>query len=356
MKFTFLFLLFPIMTFAQVFKGESVEYDATGQRFLTSDDGTSIVQRAADGTVSYFGTGLKAKYGMEIMQGHLFAISGATVYAYDLISATQVAAIPVAGASFLNGLASDGESLLWATDFGSGKIYQIDVADLGQPVVTTIVPTYGGTPNGLVHDAANNRLVVASWGPNARIKAVDLATNAVSTLLTTNIANIDGIDMDGQGNFYIASWSPDQILRYTPNFSESSIITVPGLNNPADICYATAIDTLAIPNTAGNNILFVGFAPVTDTQNTIDETVELTISPNPVTATSQLIFTSKVSGKLSCSIYNAAGAVVFEAQMNALAGSKNHLSLRDFHAPPGTYTCVWRIGQATGVKQLVKVR
>jgi len=355
MKFALLFLCLPVFAFAQVFKGESVEYDAASQRFLTSDDGTSIVQRTADGAISYFGTGLKAKYGMEIMQGRLFALTVTTLYAYDLATATQLAAIPIPGATFLNGLASDGDSLLWATDFTTGKIHKINVSDLQQPVVTTIVPVYGGTPNGLVYDAANNRLVVASWGNNAQIKAVDLATNLVSTITTTSVSNIDGIDMDGQGNFYIASWSPDRIIRYNADFSASEVITVSGLNNPADISYATAIDTLAIPNTAGNNILFVGFSPVSPVQNTDEAPVDFAISPNPVTEASQLVFDSKISGVAYCSIYGETGSLVFQTSFNVVAGSENRLSLRGFQAVPGMYTCVLRIGRTEGVKKMVRV-
>ena len=58
--------LLPISAMAQTFSGESVEYDSIGQRYFTSDDGTSIVQRAYDGTVSHFGQGLSASYGMEV--------------------------------------------------------------------------------------------------------------------------------------------------------------------------------------------------------------------------------------------------------------------------------------------------
>lgn len=355
MKLSLLFVLLPVFALAQVFKGESVEYDAAGQRFLTSDDGTSIVQRAADGTVSYFGTGLKAKYGMEIMQGRLFALTITTLYAYDLATATQLAAIPIPGAMFLNGLASDGDSLLWATDFSTKKIHKINVADLQQPIVTTIIPIYDGTPNGLVYDAANNRLVVASWGSNAPINAVDLATNIITTLTTTNVSNIDGIDMDGQGNFYIASWAPDRIIRYNADFSAPEVITVPGLNNPADISYVIETDTLAIPNTAGNNILFVGFSPISATENQEEDVLDLVISPNPATRESQLIFASKIADTAHCRVFGPMGNVVFETQTEALSGSENRISLHGFDAAPGIYWCMLSVGKTTVVEKLVKM-
>ena len=355
MKFLLLFLCLPLLSFGQIFKGESVVYDAVAHRFLTSDDGTSIVQRAGDGTISYFGSGLKAKYGMEIMQGRLFALTTSTLYAYDLSTATQLAAIPIPGAGFLNGLASDGVSRLWATDFNAGKIYQIEVSSLQQPVVTTLVASYGGTPNGIVYDAANNRLVVVSWGSNAPIKAVDLATQAVSTLVTTSLTNIDGIDKDGQGNFYIASWSPDRITRYTPDFASAVTIPVVGLNNPADICYATTTDTLAIPNTGANNILFVGFTPISATQTEPGELpIRFSVWPNPLTDESQLLCTSLYSGQAQVYLYNAAGALVFESAFPLMADAENKLPLRGFRAGPGLYTCVLRMGRHSISQQLVK--
>ena len=349
---TYLFLLLSMPTaFGQIFKGESVEYDSVGHRFLTSDNGSSIVQRAADGTISLFGSGTKADYGMEIMNNVLFTVSGSKVYAYDLTTETELAAISISGASFLNGLGSDGSHLLWVTDYSSGKIHQIDVTDLAAPVVTLIVASYGGAPNGIVHDAANNRLVVATWGANAPIKAIDLGNNyAISTLTTTNLTNIDGIDMDDSSNFFIASWSPDKIYKYNNDFSVSQEIVVAGLNNPADICYSVANDTLAIPNTAGNNILFVSFVPppiVSAATDLATKPFSVEVSPNPATSDSNFRFVSPVSGVVKFRITDVNGKVVFERNNVAATVGENSLSLRDFSGSAGTYFCFLAVGSVT---------
>ena len=251
--------------------------------------------------------------------------------------------------------ASDGTSRLWITDFNTGKIFQVDVSDLAQPIVTTLVPNYGGTPNGIVHDAANDRLVVASWGANAKIKAISLSTNATSTLTTTNLSNIDGIDMDGQGNFYIAAWSPDKIVRYNTDFSQSSSVSVAGLNNPADICYALANDTLAIPNTGGNNILFVGFPPVSPTQHLDKAVPDLAIFPNPITDASTLVFHSNLSGTAQCYIFDPLGNVVFESKTHILGSGETRIPLRGFDAEPGLYWCVLHIGGTTIMEKVIKM-
>ncbi|MEO0311536.1 MAG: hypothetical protein RIQ89_1193 [Bacteroidota bacterium] len=269
MKHLFLLglLIYCTHTHAQTFVGESVAYDSVANRFFTSSNGTSILQRTAGGQVSYFGVGLNASYGMEVMDGKLFAIDGDHVFAYELATATTVSDANITGASFLNGLASNGINTCWATDFGSNKIYKIDFSNLSTPAITTIVNNTGCTPNGIVFDEGNNRLVYTCWGANAAIRQVDLATNATSILVTTALSNIDGIDHDGNGNFYISSWSPDRITRFTNNFT-SPAFTVPAssLNNPADICYAKAIDTLAIPNST--MVTFIGFGPTATNMDT----------------------------------------------------------------------------------------
>jgi hypothetical protein len=127
-KITSLLLLFicSISTNAQSLSGvESVEYDPINNRYLASDDGTSIVAIAPNGALSHFGSGLTARYGMEIVGNTLFAISTTHIKGYDLTSETPVMDLNISGASFLNGLGSDGGNRLWASDFGSEKIYEM---------------------------------------------------------------------------------------------------------------------------------------------------------------------------------------------------------------------------------------
>ena len=242
---------------------ESVEYDPVNDRYLASSDGTSIVSIAPNGALSYFGSGLTADYGMEIAGNTLFAISGTRIKGYDLTTATEVMNLNIVGAQFLNGLATNGTDRLWASDFNGYDIYEVDITSLSSPSFSMVADQtdLGNThrPNGIVHDAANNRIVFVNWDSSAPIKAMDLTSYTVTTLVpNTELTSIDGIDRDGQGNWYVASWSPAaRITRYTNDFSSSEIITVPGISSPADICYANETDTLAIPG--GNQVLFVGF-------------------------------------------------------------------------------------------------
>src|SRR5690606_33069188 len=138
-----------------------------------------------DGTISFFGSGLQASYGMEVMNNTLFAIDGNTVYGYDLTSESEVMQISIAGAAFLNGMASDGNNRLWVTDFSAKRIHEIDVSDYENPQAALVVANTLTTPNGIVYDEVEDRLIFVNWGQNAPVKQVSLPGYEVSTIVTT---------------------------------------------------------------------------------------------------------------------------------------------------------------------------
>lgn len=331
---SFVFSIVTLVASAQQFSGESVEYDPAENRFFSSQNGSSIVQRAANGTTSYFGNGLQASYGMEVMNNTLFAIEGSKVYGYDLLTETQVMEVTIPGAAFLNGMASDGESRLWVTDFSAGKIHEIDVADYQNPASSTVVANTNSTPNGIVYDGDANRLVFVNWGSNAPIKQVDLADYSVSTLTQTSLGNIDGIDNDAYGNFYTASWSPARITRFNSDFTTSETITAPGISSPADICYAQEIDTLAIPN--GNGIVtFVGFSPTTSIAENTRQT-GLAVGPNPLNDNSEVQFYLNRPQTVRIVMHSATGQEVQVFSGNMVAGTQRVL-LAGFNFSSGLY-------------------
>jgi sugar lactone lactonase YvrE len=248
---------------------ESIEYDPIQGRFLVSNS-NSVVHVDGNGNgVSTLPSPIAAAYGMEIFNNQLFAIHSNRVKVFDLATNALIQTVNITGAGFLNGMASDGVSKVWVTDFSAKKIHQIDFTDLANPITTVLSNNTTTTPNGIVYDEANNRLVFVSWGSNAPIKALDLTDNTITTLTTTTLGNCDGIDKDGLGNYFVASWSPNRITKYSADFAVSEIITVAGgLSSAADICYANENDTLAIPNSGNTTVVYVGFDNTPNSINT----------------------------------------------------------------------------------------
>ena len=235
---------------------ESIEYDPINNRYLASSDNTSIVAIAPNGALSHFGSGAQASHGMEVFGGKLYAIDGSTIRCYDLVTESLVFSTPISGAQFLNGMASNGVDSLWFTDFSGKDIYAMDV---NQPQnYTMVVQNIQEQPNGIAYDGANNRCVFVTWG-TGKVKAMDLNTYNVTNIISnTGLSNIDGIDRDDNGDWFLSAWTPASITKYQSDFSSViETLNVPGIYQPADICYSTETDTLAIPG--ANQVIFIGF-------------------------------------------------------------------------------------------------
>lgn len=333
---------------------ESVEYDQVSGRFLASN-GTSIIEVDGDGNeVAYFGNAA-ADYGMEVMNGVLYVIDNNRVKGFNLGDASLLMELQIPGVSFLNGMASDGVNRLWVTDFSLKRIYEVDVADLSNPTYSEIVSNTTSTPNGIVYDGDNNRLVFVNWGSNSAIKQVDLSDYAVSTITTTTLGNCDGIDHDGNGNFYVSSWTPTRISKFVNNFASSSIITAPGLSSPADICYATAIDTLAIPNSGNSSITFVGFENAVKIIEPNERSFGFEISPNPVSENSVIRFEVEKSGVGSIEFFDTQGRLVSTFYRGAFLEGENTILLYGNKLSSGEYICVLTLDGVSYSKTIVKI-
>ncbi|MBK5284040.1 MAG: hypothetical protein JJE25_01435, partial [Bacteroidia bacterium] len=283
MKLTLLslFLLIALASKAQSYSGpESAEYDAANNRWLIANTTShEVIARSSTGTLSVFVGGLgSGPHGIEIVGDTLFCCSGASIKGYLLSNASQVFNLNL-GATFLNGITHDNSGNLIATGFTAKKIFKVNIS---AQTFSTIATTLVQSPNGIVFDAANNRCVFVNWGSSAPIKAIDMTTYAVTTLLTTAFSNCDGISRDAQGRYYVSNWGGQSIVRYDSAFSLAPATVVTGLSNPADIFYNTLDDTLAIPNAGNNTVTFFGFATSTGIDETKTEEM-LNVFPNPAT-------------------------------------------------------------------------
>jgi len=304
------FFVFSLSAFGQtsLFTNiEAVDYDPGSGRFFISN-GNSLVQKMPDGTYSLFGSA-QATHGMEVMDGKLFAIKGGQVRAYDLETAEQLMNLTVPGAQFMNGMASDGAGRIWVSDFTGKKIYEINVSDVANPVLSTVVANTVSTPNGLVYDGANDRLLMANWGSMSAIKGISLTDYSILTLHSTGLSNVDGIALDNLGRVYVSSWQPQRVTRFSDNYTVTESIITTGLGNPADICYALAVDTLAVPNSSTNTVIYFGITSVSVEEEMTEEAV-LDIFPNPAADHATVRLRMPESGLLRIDLLDASGKLV----------------------------------------------
>lgn len=263
---------------AQYSGPESVEYDPVGDRYFVSNTRSQLIRsRDQAGNVGTFVDVGAAPYGLELLDGVLYACADGGIRGYSTADGTLRFELALGG-SFMNGLTTDGEHL-YATDFSAGRIYKVDVEANTSSV---LVANTNGTPNGIVWDPHGERLVVVFWGNNAPIKAFDRVTGAAQTLVAnTGLGDIDGITMDCTGGFLVASWSPDRIMRFDAGFTSPGIdLGITGLNNPADVDFDEVNRVVCIPNAGSNTVTL---APITDCPLGITErrTYTTRVHPNP---------------------------------------------------------------------------
>jgi hypothetical protein len=251
-----LLLFFAITAGAQTFSGpESVEYDAANNRWLVGqkNNGKVLIYNPANGALTEFCTGMtNGPYGMEILGNVLYCCDGARVKGFDLSSGTMVFNLNL-GATFLNGITSDGTSNLFVTDYTAKKIFRVNVATTTSNQMTTTVKS----PNGIIYDGANNRCIFVTWGSSAPVQAMSLADSTISTLLTTTLTNCDGIIRDLSGNYYISAWGTSSLNKTDNTFSYNPVSVMTGLSSPADLGINSAGDSIGIPNSGNaNNVVF----------------------------------------------------------------------------------------------------
>jgi sugar lactone lactonase YvrE len=254
----------PVM--AQTLSGpESIEFHARQHRYLISNtSGGNILARDADGILSSFTADPTSPYGIELLAGTLFVLDSGRVKGYDIDSAALVMNAPVTGASFLNGITSNGVDTLYFTDYSARTVRSLNVADLSAPVHDSSISTGSSTPNGIVFDHKANRLLIATWGSSAKILSLELTPGATpSPLINTTLGNIDGIALDCNGSIHVAAWSGcgatgGCIRRFDPPFTLTSTANVVanGLSSPADIDYNRVNGDIAVPESGGNRLSF----------------------------------------------------------------------------------------------------
>lgn len=252
-------LLLPVLSLSQSPTNiEAAEWNPETGEWLVSN-GSNLLSTSDGVTWSYFGDA-QGSHGMEVIGGQLFTASGSTIRAYDATTAAFLGSTSIAGASFLNGMGSRAGEI-FVSDFSGQRIHRVDVTDPANMVVSTLVPNTPCTPNGVTWDAGNERLLFVCWGGAADIHAVDVNSGEVSTVVdNTGLGNLDGIDGDGSGTFYVSSWSPARITRYSDNFALAETVVNSGLSSPADISFAPSEGVLGVANSGNQTLTLHNFS------------------------------------------------------------------------------------------------
>ncbi|MDF2437903.1 MAG: hypothetical protein K0Q95_2279 [Bacteroidota bacterium] len=291
---------------------ESVEFDYANNRWFIANNGGNniLVRNSSNGARTVFATGfVSGPHGLEIVNDTLYACDGASLKAYNINTGALVFNKAM-GASFLNGITHDNSGNLYITDYSAKKIYRFDITTRTSSVF--VAATGAGSPNGIIFDQPNNRCLFVNFSTSA-IKAVDLTTAVVSTVLSTpTLGNCDGITKDGAGNYYVSSWGINGIARFNNTFTTGPTTVVTGLSSPADIFYNVVTDTLGNPNSgSANNTTYHYFGSATGIAEAQKAgKLNFTVTPNPIIRSAELNYELAEGSNVLIELYDARGSLV----------------------------------------------
>ncbi|MGC4005220.1 MAG: hypothetical protein QM811_19710 [Pirellulales bacterium] len=177
--------------------------------------------------------------------------------AIDLKTAKIASRTVIAGAKSLNDVAVDSEGGVYVSDMQGDAIHFLKDGKAKVWVAGKDVPH----PNGLlVHD---DELVVAGWGEAVdpttgatkelgKLYAFDLKSKERIEILRQPLGNLDGLENDGSGGYYVSDYVAGKV--YQIGADGSAFLLLQGFQGAADIGVVESKGLLLVPRTDENTL------------------------------------------------------------------------------------------------------
>jgi len=260
-------LVFSVQHYAQDFTvPESAAYDpATGCYYVSNYGNGNIIRINPDGYKIIFQQGLNKSLGMIICQKTLFVVENfKNIRGFNLTDGSESLNLTIGEAQFLNDITSDNNGLLYVTDSRAKAVYQINPVE---KTYVQFVKTKTDSPNGILYDKWNNRLIVCYFTEKVCIDEINLEDSTISTLIPAGLTNLDGLTQDLQGNIYVSTWGPGSfqtgfkkqgaIYKFDNQFTNHPTVVADSLYGPADIFYNVEKKEMVIPLFLENTVHFL---------------------------------------------------------------------------------------------------
>ena len=167
-------------------------------------------------------TGLNAPKGLVQYENQLYVSDIDQLVSIDVDTGEVSGTWDAEDAKFLNDLAVDENGHVYVSDMLTNSLYRLAGDELSMWLQDEALQH----PNGLHIDGS--RLLIAPWGKDLQedfstkvpghLIAVDLSSKSISTVGSGEpIGNLDGLESDGQGNWFVTDWMAGGLYRIEPN-------------------------------------------------------------------------------------------------------------------------------------------
>jgi sugar lactone lactonase YvrE len=223
-------------------------YDAYN---LSNNQGLQSISRVSmDGEIDSrrWATGLNNPTGLDVHEDRLFVVERAGVVEIDAESGEILKRHPIPDAGFLNDIAIDAAGTMYVSDSRNSVIFRYEDGGFTEWLKSDDIQN----PNGIQVDG--NRLLVGNNGDN-RLKAVELGTREVTTVAQLTQGFIDGVEVDGDGNYIVSHWE-GRVYRISPAGEIVKILDTSVVGTScADLEYIKGQGLIVIPTFRGNSVV-----------------------------------------------------------------------------------------------------
>jgi len=166
--------------------------------------------------------GLNAPKGLAISKGKLYVGDVDQLVEIDIKKGKVSNKYDAIGAALLNDVAADTKGNIYVSDTFTDTIYRLNT--FGQLTKWLYSPELQA-PNGLHYE--KGQLIVGSWGHPTdgwaaaevgHLKTISLKTKKIKSLGNGKaVGNLDGVESDGNGAYYVADWVGGKLLHIKRN-------------------------------------------------------------------------------------------------------------------------------------------
>jgi len=147
----------------------------------------------------------------------------------DIDTAKIVKKYKASGSVCMNDVTHDKYGNVYVGDTYTDSIYRLN--SFGQIPLWFYSP--GLAPNGIHIDNETGKMIVGFWGAvmegwgtpelSGSLKSIDLNTKQLKDLGKKPIGNLDGIESDGKGSYYVTDWSKTELYKIKKSGSAKMI-------------------------------------------------------------------------------------------------------------------------------------